>query len=64
MVAANNFLLLLALPYMAIATAIEWPNGNRPWQLRWRKKLMGVKAIYTILAIVIMYWILRNILGF
>jgi hypothetical protein len=64
MVAANNFLLLLALPYLAVAVAIEWPKGNRPWQLKWRKKLMGVKAIWTILAIVILYWVMRNVFGF
>lgn len=55
-------ILVLAIPYLLAAVYFEYMGGKKRYPVM-RKRLFGAKACITILAIVIVYWILRNIFG-
>lgn len=58
----ENPLLVLSLPYIFVALILDLPkNKQNPTLLKWRNRLLGMKAIYFWLIIVIVFWIGRNI---
>jgi len=56
-----NILLVLAIPYLITGFIFDLVKSNNPSFLKWRKLLFGEKAIYILLAIIIGFWILRNV---
>jgi TRAP-type mannitol/chloroaromatic compound transport system permease large subunit len=56
-----NPLLLISIPYILMGLIFEHSSLNDHW-LRIRKILFGPKAMKLILAIVLVFWIGRNIL--
>lgn len=56
-----NQLLVLSLPYIALGFAFEKMSLN-PFLLQWRQRLFGVMAIRIVLAIVVAFWIGRNLI--
>jgi len=60
----ENIILIFLIPYVLtgyIFNMIRRPNGL---QLIWRNRLFGEKAIYFLLALIIAFWILRNLTFF
>lgn len=58
---AENMLLVIAIPYLIVGFTFDMiptTNGNA---LKWRKRLFGTTAIFIILAIIILFWVLRNV---
>ena len=57
----ENLILVLSIPY--ILTGLVFDSLKKPNEkiLKWRKVLFGRKAIFLILAIIIAFWILRNL---
>lgn len=57
----ENLILVLSIPY--ILTGLIFDSLKKPNEkiLKWRKVLFGRKAIFLILVIIIVFWILRNI---
>jgi hypothetical protein len=56
-----NFLLVISIPYLILNIVfgqIKQPNEKI---LKWRKTLYGYKAIMIVLAVIILFCILRNI---
>jgi len=58
-----NFLLILSIPYLLAGFIFDLIKRPSQKILNWRKNLFGPKAIYVVLAIIISFWIVRN-LGF
>ena len=58
---ASNPLAVLALPYLLLGYLAEWKAGSSAWWSRLRKSLFGMKAIWTILAIIVVFTIGRNV---
>jgi len=56
-----NALMVISIPYIITGFAFDLIPVNER-MLKWRKRLFGEKAIYTILFIITIYTILRNIL--
>lgn len=56
----QNMLLIISIPYLLLGFAFDLYRSTNPLYLRWRKRLYGTKAIYFVLAIIIVFWILRN----
>lgn len=59
----ENVVLVISIPYIVagiVFDSLKKPNENT---LKWRKILFGRKAIFVILAIIIVFWVLRNIIG-
>ncbi|WP_419184195.1 DUF2752 domain-containing protein [Xiashengella succiniciproducens] len=59
--AKENILLVLSIPYILAGLIIERLKNPSEKLLVWRKRLYGRTAIYIILAIIIAFWIMRNI---
>ena len=55
-------LLVLAIPYLLIGIYFEYFGGKNKYPVL-RKRLFGLKACITVLIIVLVYWVLRNIFG-
>lgn len=57
----ENLILVLSIPY--ILTGLIFDSLKKPNEkiLKWRKVLFGRNAIFLILVIIIVFWILRNI---
>jgi hypothetical protein len=58
----QNALLVISIPYLLTGIAFESFNNPGEKILKWRKLLFGRKAIDIVLAIIIVFWILRNLL--
>jgi len=60
----ENILVILAIPYLSLAVFLNRMKhvNNRfaKWHVRW----VGRQAIYSILSIILIFWILRNIFLF
>lgn len=56
-----NAILIFAIPYLILCFAFEMVKKPTEKQLMWRKRLFGERAIYIVLTIIILFWILRNI---
>jgi len=57
-----NPLALIAIPYMLLGYVAQWKAPTSTWWSRLRKTLFGVKAIWVILGIIIVFTIGRNII--
>lgn len=57
----QNFLLIIAIPYIIIGLIFEYQKYPTPKMLKWRKILYGYKAIIIVFIIVIGFWIIRNL---
>ena len=57
----ENALLVLSIPYLLIGFVFDLIKNPGIKLLKWRKILFGEKAIYIILTVIILFWILRNI---
>lgn len=60
--AKENILLVLSIPYILAGLIIERLKNPSEKLLVWRKRLYGRTAIYIILAIIVTFWIMRNLL--
>ncbi len=56
-----NLLLILSIPYLLTGFVFDLIKNPGQKILKWRKKLFGSKAIYVVLAIIVSFWILRNL---
>lgn len=57
----ENILMVLSIPYLVLGFILESMEQPGEKWLKWRKRLYGPRAILTVLIIVVIYWILRNI---
>jgi hypothetical protein len=57
----ENLLLVISIPYIIFGFIFDLINKPSKKLLVWRNRLYGTKAIYTILFLIISFWILRNI---
>jgi hypothetical protein len=62
--AQENFLLVISIPYLLAGLVFESLKKPGSRVLYWRKLLFGRRAIFIILAMIILFWILRNIFNF
>ncbi|MCD8072950.1 MAG: DUF2752 domain-containing protein [Alistipes sp.] len=58
----ENPLFVVAVPYILGAVWLESRKALSPRQFRWRQGLYGLRAIYAILALIIIFTIVRNII--
>jgi hypothetical protein len=56
----ENVILVLSIPYILSGIVFDLVKRPELRALKWRKRLFGQKAIIVILAIIITFWILRN----
>lgn len=56
----ENVLLVMSIPYVLLGTFYNLKTSLTTKQLKWRRKLFGVKAIFSIFIVIILFWILRN----
>jgi hypothetical protein len=56
-----NPLMVLFIPYMLTGWLFEVIPVSKN-VLKWRKRLFGIKAIYIILSLIIIFWFVRNII--
>jgi len=56
----QNFLLIIAIPYIITGLLFEYQKRITPQMLKWRKILFGYKAILIVFVIVVSFWIFRN----
>ena len=57
----DNLLVVMSIPYIILGFIFDFVKNPSDKVLRWRSRLYGVKAIYVVLALVLSFWILRNI---
>src|SRR5690606_22142735 len=57
-----NSLLVIAIPYLLLGAYFDLKPALSPQQLKLRSRLYGIKAIWAVFTIVILFWVLRNIL--
>lgn len=55
-----NGLLVLSIPYVLTGFIFDAVKQPGVLVLKWRKRLFGQTAIFILLAIVVVFWILRN----
>lgn len=60
----KNALLVLSIPYILLGFIFDQQKQPAKKQLVWRKRLYGKTAIWIVLAVVILFWILRNLVQF
>jgi hypothetical protein len=58
---SQNVLVMVAIPYMITGALFDLTGGRSEGVLRWRKRLFGATAIWIILAIIVIFTILRNV---
>ncbi|AIM36689.1 hypothetical protein KO02_08190 [Sphingobacterium sp. ML3W] len=56
----QNFLVVIAIPYIITGLSFEYNKNPTPKILKWRKILFGYKAIIIVFIIVVSFWIIRN----
>lgn len=59
-----NPLLVLSIPYLLFAIWVDRIRPQAAWSQKWRKRLMGPKSIWVILAIVLVFFVIRNVFSF
>lgn len=57
-----NQLMIVAIPYVILGFPVQLLQEKYKWALWVRKNIYGLTAIWTVLAVVILFWIFRNIL--
>ena len=57
----ENAILVFSIPYLLIGILFDAIKNTNQSFLKWRKILFGEKAIWGILSIIILFWIVRNI---
>lgn len=57
----SNILLVFSIPYLIIGGVLE--NSNIKFKNReaWRERLFGLKAIWILFTIILLFWVIRNI---
>ncbi len=58
--AKQNLLLVLSIPYIATGVVFDSLKTRNKAYLTWRKRLFGRQAVYVILALIGIFWMLRN----
>lgn len=59
-----NPLLVLSLPYILLTAYLDVKKNKTSREMKLRNVLFGVKTMYIILTVIILYWIFRNIYSF
>lgn len=59
-----NAFMVVSLPFLLLLTFLSLTYHRSSRLLKWRDRLYGKRSIYIILAIIINFWIFRNILSF
>jgi hypothetical protein len=62
--AKENFLLVFSIPYIALAFYYDLKRDKTEGEIKWRKRMYGLKAIIILLGVIVLFWILRNIFLF
>ncbi|MFT4778405.1 MAG: hypothetical protein ACJAU0_002606 [Flavobacteriales bacterium] len=57
-----NPLLILSLPYLLFAVWVDRIRPTSAWSQTWRRRLMGPKSVWVILAVVIIFFVARNLI--
>ena len=57
----ENAILVISMPYLLTGMLFDTIKSNNGSFLKWRKILFGEKAIWGILSIIILFWVVRNI---
>ena len=57
----ENAILVFSIPYLLIGILFDTIRSDNRSFLKWRKILFGEKAIWGILSIIILFWVVRNI---
>ena len=55
-----NMLLVISIPYLLVAFLFDLVKNPGPEFLKWRKRLFGKNAIFIVLGIIVLFWLLRN----
>ncbi len=58
---SHNVLLVLSIPYLVTGFVFDMRRSVGENAVRWRKRLFGTTAIWIIFAVIVAFWILRNI---
>lgn len=56
----ENAILVLSIPYILTGLGFDFLKQPNERTLKWRKRLFGQKAIFIILTIICVFWLLRN----
>ena len=57
-----NAMLVLSIPYLILGFVFDSIKNWNDKLLKWRNRLFGTTAIWIVLALVIGFWVLRNII--
>ena len=57
----ENVILVLSIPYILTGIVFDYFKKTNDNILKWRNRVFGQKAIFVILSIIIVFWILRNL---
>lgn len=57
----ENILLVVFIPYLITSFIFDSVKDPSPRMAVWRKRLFGIKAIWVVLAVILVFWVLRNI---
>ena len=57
----ENAVMVFSIPYLLLGIWFDTIKSTNRSFLKWRKILFGEKAIWGILSIIILFWIVRNI---
>jgi len=58
----QNVLVVLLFPYLVLYTMIDLIKQPSERVLRWRSILFGSVAIYVVFALIVLFWIIRNLI--
>jgi hypothetical protein len=58
---SENAVLVISIPYLLIGFVFDYIKRPKNWMLKWRRILYGRRAIVVVLAVVVGFWILRNV---
>ncbi len=59
----ENPVFVISIPYVITGFTFDLIKDPSEKALQWRKLLFGKKAIYVVSAIILVFWVLRNIAG-
>ena len=59
----SNSLFMVSIPYLVFGFILENRKYTNNKLLSLRNKFYGIKAIYIVLIVIVLFWILRNILN-
>jgi len=60
----QNALLVLSIPYVILGLIFEYAEIEIPNKEKWRQRLFGVKAIWIVFTVIVVFWLFRNIYNF